>query len=86
MDDPNVLGIYSIFDKKSLRYDNPFFAMSDLFAKRRYMLMLDEKGPLRNWPEDFELMRIGTFNIANGELKTDPKLILEGKSIVKKET
>lgn len=80
------LGVYAIYDTKSEKYDTPFFAVSDLFAKRRYMIMAEEeKSPLRIWAKDFELHKLGNSNMDSGDLVTGKKIILEGKSIVKGE-
>lgn len=76
--------IYAIFDKKSEKYDTPFFTSSEVFGKRRFLLMMDEDGPLKKWPEDFNLQMLGTFNIITGEVAPQIKLIMEAKSVVKK--
>mgnify|MGYP000405387521 CR=1 FL=1 len=79
-----ILGIFAIFDLKSKRYDTPFFGVSDLMAKRRYMIIMeDEQSPLRKWKEDFELHRVGIFDVTNGNmLETgDPLLILKGEEV-----
>lgn len=79
-----ALGIYAIFDKKSEKYDTPYFAYSDLFAKRRFMLMLDEeKSPLAKWPGDFQLEKVGEFDIDTGMVTNESKLLIEAQSVVK---
>lgn len=80
----NEIGVYAIYDKKGERYDTPFFAISDLFAKRRFYLMADEKGPLQMWPDDFRLEKVGTFNIIDGELVNRNGLVLEGLTVIPK--
>ncbi len=71
------LKIYAIWDRKSRKYDTPFFAISDIFAKRRYLIMADEKrSPLAMWPEDFELHRVGKFNMDQGDMVGDGEIIL----------
>lgn len=80
----NELGIYAIHDKKSQKYDTPYFAISDLFAKRRFLIMMDEeKSPLNKWNEDFELHKLGEVNMDDGTVihEPGPKIILEGKSV-----
>jgi len=78
------LGIYAIYDKKAERYDTPYFAISDLFAKRRYALMADEpKSVLTKWKDDFQLMRLGTVSTITGEIdNVCCEIILEGREIV----
>lgn len=75
--------IYAIFDKKSERFDTPFFTVSEVFGKRRFLLMLDEEGALKKWPEDFNLQQLGTVNIITGNVESKQKLIMEAKSVVK---
>lgn len=53
--------LYAIWDRESGRFDNPFPAVSDVFAKRRFALMCDEDGPLKKWPEQFDLWRLSTI-------------------------
>lgn len=80
----NELGIYAIYDKKGKKYDTPFFAFSDLFAKRRYVLMsMEEKSPLQVWPEDFELARVGFFNPVTGDISEFHEVVADGKDIKK---
>lgn len=78
------IGIYAIYDKKGKRYDTPFFAVNDLFARRRFYLMADEKGPLKTWPEDFRLEKVGIFDIIEGELINDNGMVIEGLTVIPK--
>lgn len=76
------LSIYSIYDKKGERFDTPFFAHSDLFAKRRYLLMMaEERSPLAMWPDDFELHLIGRYNVLSNTLIEEKMLVLEGSAV-----
>ena len=79
------LGIYAIYDKKSKHYDTPFFAWSDIFAKRRFCLMADsEKSPLKKWPEDFELHQLAGFDTHLGEIDSyKPIKIMTAKETLK---
>ena len=85
MGEESTLGIYAIFDKKSERYDTPFIAYSDLFAKRRFMLMLDEDGPLKKWPEDFRLDKVGTFDVKTSNVNEMKTMLIEAGAVIKKE-
>lgn len=79
-----ILGIFAIFDLKSKRYDTPFFGVSDLMAKRRYMIIMqDDKSPLRAFKEDFELHRVGIFDVTNGEVSEtgESLIILKGEEV-----
>ena len=83
--DDSWLSIYSIYDKKGERFDTPFFAHSDLFAKRRYLLMMEEdRSPLSMWPSDFELHLIGRYNVLNNTLIEEKSLVLEGSAVAPK--
>lgn len=76
------LGIYAIFDKKSERYDTPFFAVSDIFAERRFNLMINDQGTFINlYKDEFVLERVGTFNVISGSVEDMDKVIIEGKQI-----
>lgn len=75
--------IFAIYDLKGEKYDVPFFAHSELFAKRRFILMLDEKGILQKFLDEFQLIKIGIFNILTGGIEEDMKIVLEGKQIRK---
>lgn len=78
------LGIYSIYDKKGERFDTPFFAHSDLFAKRRLLLLMEEeRSPLRMWPNDFELHSVGRYNVLTNTLIEEKRLLLECASVVR---
>lgn len=79
--DPQLIGIYAIYDKKGERYDIPFFMSNDLFAKRRFIMMKDDKeSPLSKWPEDFDLMFIALFNILSSEIISEGvEILIQGK-------
>lgn len=81
--DFTTLEIYSIYDLKGEKYDVPFFAHSELFAKRRFLMMLKEEGILSEFINDFNLVKIGKFNIIDGTLEEKQKIVLEGKQIRK---
>lgn len=82
--DLSVLGIYAIFDSKGKRFDTPFFATDDLYAKRRFLLMMDEENsPILKWAKDFSLHRVGKFDINDGKVTDGKELIFEAASYVK---
>ena len=59
----NKLNLYAIWDTETKVFDNPWFAPSDLFAKRRFHLMTTESKTLKTWPQQFELWRIVNFDL-----------------------
>lgn len=76
------LGIYAIFDKKHERYDTPFFAVSDIFAERRFNMMINEQGTFMSiYKDEFVLEKVGTFNVISCEVESENKVIIEGKQI-----
>lgn len=77
--DQVLLGIYAIYDLKSEQYDTPFFSVSDIYAKRRFLLMSDEeKSALNKWPEDFELHKVASFGTSSGNVTDKIDLIYKG--------
>lgn len=79
------IGIYAIFDLKQEIYDSPFLAATDLNAKRRFVLMIDEENSVLNrWHNDYNLFKLAEFSTKTGEVKKDLKQIFEGKSYIKK--
>ena len=82
MPEETIIGLYAIWDKKSEIYDNPFFAISDVYAKRRYLLMMDqEQSPLLKWKDDFELHLVGKFNNFTGKTEDAQELTIQGSAI-----
>jgi len=74
--------LYAIYDLKAERFDTPFFAMSDLFAERRFHIMIQEnKSMFKLFKNDFVLKKIGEFELESGYLSLDLKTIIEGIQI-----
>lgn len=71
--------IFSIKDKKSGAFDNPFYRASYAEAERSFqMLAKDEKTMIHHYPEDYSLFEIGEFDSTTGEiLPCDPKKVLD---------
>lgn len=62
--------IYTIFDTKTSAYMQPFFARTDGDAKRMIVeTAKDTKTNLHQYPGDFTLFRIGTFNDQDGKVE-----------------
>lgn len=82
------ISVYAIYDKKANRYDTPFFAFNDLFAKRRFHMMATnntENNVLKEFLKDFDLCQVGTFDVLTGEINPQQVTILEGIQIQKEE-
>ncbi|QXP08070.1 MAG: nonstructural protein [Arizlama microvirus] len=76
--------IFSLRDIKIGRYHMPFLHHSENEAVRAVMLaMMGEKGELCNFPEDFELYQLGTFEEVIGQIKPfdGPKFLISCSSI-----
>lgn len=79
--------MYSIYDKKSRRFDTPFFANDDVNAIRHFtMLVNDKKSMLSEFKDDFQVHSLLQFDIITGEIKTfNKEIIVEGNQIIGKE-
>lgn len=76
--------IYAVYDKKAERYDTPFFAMNDLFAERRFVMSIeDNKSIISRFKNDFQLVRLGFFNVLDGVMEQDMQVVREGVQINK---
>ena len=81
------IGVYAIFDKKQEMFDSPFFATTEFNAKRRFIMMIDEKGSVLNrWHQDYTLYILGNFSQNTGFFDDGlKKEIMDGKSYVKED-
>lgn len=82
----NEIIAYAYFDKKSQKYDTPFYCMSDIFARRQFIMAINNNGSmLSTFKDDFQLYCVGKFNLETGVMDDSDRLVEEGKNIVKKE-
>lgn len=80
--------LYSIFDKKSGTYMQPFVELTDGTATRQCMdLLANPNTPFAKFPDDFTLMRIGSWDEIEGKPKGQipPEFIVELSSLTNKE-
>lgn len=76
------IGIYTIYDEKSERYDTPFFALNDIHAKRRFIQLCQKDDTmLKTFKQDFKLFEIGTFDVLTSEISINHRLLLSGSQI-----
>lgn len=81
INDPNIVFLYSFYDRQSESFDTPFFAISDLMAKRHYEIVTrDENSILGAFSHEFDLCRVGLFNKRTGEISSGVQIIIHGKS------
>lgn len=64
------LNVYTLYDKEAKTYDTPFFTRGDVFAQRHFIMMQKKGGSMvSDFPEQFQLMFIGTFNVDSGKIE-----------------
>jgi hypothetical protein len=67
------LNVYSIFDSAAKAYTSPFFMHNDGLAIRAFQdnVNAEQENNISKHPDQFTLFKIGEFDDATGELKTD---------------
>lgn len=80
-----VIQMYSIFDKKSDRFDTPFFTFDEIGAKRHFIMMCRKKGTMiSTFKNEFQLVHIGSFDVNDGmmEVLNNQKVVLTGLEVL----
>jgi hypothetical protein len=77
--------LYTIFDKKSGTWDRPFTAPTHGAAERMFAQAINEgDSMLKQYPEDFALWNIGTFDPTTGQVAGEKQqLVAEGLQLKK---
>lgn len=73
------INLYSIKDTKLGKYCQPFTAPNDDIAKRMLASTMLDNNPnngIRNFPEDYQLYKLGKYDEDTGELITETKFIV----------
>jgi hypothetical protein len=67
------LNVYSIFDSAAKAYTSPFFMHNDGLAIRAFQdnVNAEQENNISKHPDQFTLFKIGEFDDATGEIKTD---------------
>jgi len=67
------LNVYSIFDSAAKAYTAPFFMHNDGLAIRAFQdnVNAEQENNISKHPDQFTLFKIGEFDDATGEIKTD---------------
>lgn len=81
------LKIYSIRDSKGEIYKSPFYKTTHGEAERDFHTIVNNKDTLvAQYPEDFDLYHIGTFDDNNGKIRSldTPEHIIKAVNCVKK--
>lgn len=79
---------YSIYDRKSLVYHTPFFALTDGAALRSFSdLVNDASTAVGTHPNDYVLFGVGSWDDSAGQLlpATTPRHIADGNSLARSE-
>lgn len=72
-----VNGVYSIYDRATKLYAQPFFAQTDDVAIRIVRGSFSPQSQLVLYPSDYDLMFLGTFDDSNGVIGHDNARIVE---------
>lgn len=71
-------GIYSVFDKKAQEYNAPFVEITDATAIRAIQdLVSNKEHPLSRFSEDYELVKLGSFDPATGIIEMEPMDLIQ---------
>lgn len=75
--------IYSVHDLKSQDYAPPFVAMNDEVATRMFGMLVSDPATLPGqFPEDYRLYRIGTFDSQSAVIESAvPVLVVDGGTL-----
>lgn len=61
--------VFSVYDRKAQYYLPPFASRSEAEAVRAFVeLVMNSETPISQYPADFDLMQVGTFNLESGGL------------------
>ena len=78
----NTVGMYAFFDTKGNRYDTPFFCQNDLFASRHYKMVSEKEGTMMHtFKNEFNLERLGWFDLQTGGFEDDVETIIFGQAL-----
>ena len=64
-----ILKIYSIYDKVTGQFANPFYQLNDGSAER-FFINLSNYGDNKTVSADWQLYYLGTFNVDTGDINS----------------
>ena len=82
------MSIYAIYDDISKVYNTPFYMFNDGMAIRAFKghVNTTPDSALFDFPEQFKLMKLGTFNDGTGEIESHPPVyIAHGLDVVEED-
>lgn len=77
------LQIFALYDRKSKRFDTPFFTLDQIGAERHFMMIIrNKKTTVSHFKNDFRLHHIGEFDLDTGAVIVNEdeggNVVLEG--------
>lgn len=64
-----IIGVYSVFDRKSVAYGNLLFFVNDDIARRTMVEIMGDRNNISLYPDDFDMYHVGSFDVTNGDLQ-----------------
>lgn len=72
-----IVFMYAVHDTKAGNYSPPFIAPNAMVAARHLAQQTtDESSLICKYPEDYELVQIGRFNLETGEIEASPPTVV----------
>lgn len=69
-----LMSVYSVYDQKAKAFERPFVMSNDDMATRAFAHLVNQEGNnLHDHPQDFTLMRTGSFDPDRGLIRGLPK-------------
>lgn len=81
-----VKPVYSIRDRKTECYMSLFVCDNDKVAQAQVTMSLRAESIVSEFPEDYTLYRLGSFNDSTGELVSDVHVVAEIVNLVMKDS
>lgn len=80
--------LYSVYDKRSGMFSDPFVAVTDQVALRDFQKSCSINGsPLNDFAEDYSLVRLGSFGLESGFIVSDgPETICQASGFKRGES
>lgn len=73
--------VYAVYDRKAQYYLPPFTARGDAEASRMFTdAVMTSETPISQYPADFDLVKVGSFDLDTGVLTPEqpPRLMVNG--------
>jgi len=79
-----MLKVFAVFDIKAEAYGKPIFQATEGLARRGFEEACMQDGPLSQYPGDYKLFELGTYDPNTGKFESlpQPKYLLSAESVV----